>query len=310
MIADPVQAAAVEVFRHLRVGERMPGCLLRHPLRVARLPGDVRCDPLDRVIGAVRLGVVADVEVQAALGRNRHPHAGGETVAGGHRRQRQREADGKKDCRPQVRAREEHDDHAGDGHDDVGPVQRLQAEQDARRERPRVRPPIRRQRHRERREGRGGQRRVERGLQQDRFVEREDPGERRRQRGDPGGAAAEPLAGGHEDAADAGGPERGLQHPDGRERVEERQHAREPVDVQRRHEIEARPQREVAATDAVGERDVRGGVDPGIGLEQRMIAKLDDDDQLDQENEGKEEEQSGSTHQPAIVVPAPPGGAT
>ena len=71
-----------------------------------------------------------------------------------------------------------------------------------------------------------------------------------------------------------------MQHPDGRERLERGEACGKKVDVEGRHEIQSGTQQEVAGNDLPREVGVRGRVESGVRVQQRVIPQLPDDHEL------------------------------
>ena len=137
---------------------------------------------------------------------------------------------------------------------------------------------------------------IERGLQDQRFVEREEAGERRDAGSDPRRALAKPVAGREKDEPDRCGPEQHLEHPHRGERVSNGKAGGQEIDVERRDEVESRAERQVPGDDPPGELGVGGRVEADIGLEERVVPQLQHDQEL--EDEYPRQAQDG---------PSPPG---
>ena len=107
----------------------MAGCLLGHSPRVFLLSGDVRRNSRNGVIGSIRLVVVADIEIQAAMRRRqRRPGVRHRDVPQGDRCQRDGET-GREDSRgspPVCRCEKQREDGRRKCH--VRTIARLHAE--------------------------------------------------------------------------------------------------------------------------------------------------------------------------------------
>ena len=125
---------------------------------------------------------------------------------------------------------------------------------------------------------------VERRLKDQRFVEGEEPRERRETRGDPRGPLAEPVPGREKHEPDRHGAQEHLENPHRRERVGNGKTGRQEIDVERRHEVEPGTERQVSAEDFPGQFRVRGRVEAHIRLEERVILQLEHDQELETED--------------------------
>ena len=180
---------------------------------------------------------------------------------------------------------QQHQHEREGGHEDVRAIERLQAEDRARRHVPSVAAAPQRERQREKTRGR--QHAVDARLQQQHFVERQHAAERGRRRRDPGGPASEPFARRHEHARDRHRAQRRLNDADRGERLRQSVRDRQEVDVQRRDVIEAGAETHVATDHAPREIDVRGRVESRIRLQERMIFQLEDDDELEEQRDAE-----------------------
>ena len=78
---DPLPSLCREMRGHASRCERTSLSLLGHLLGISRLAADVRCDPGQLSVDAVRPGPVSDEEVQAAMRRDQDRLAGDDQVA-------------------------------------------------------------------------------------------------------------------------------------------------------------------------------------------------------------------------------------
>ena len=158
-------------------------------------------------------------------------------------------------------------------------------------------------RHRQQVQEKGGQERVQRGLQDHDLVERHDARERvkdsRRQRS----RIPEEPPRREEDESDRGRAEEDL---DDACRGEARAARREEVRVERAHEVRhgaLAPKEQVPVRDARGEARVDPAVDVAVGLEERMRPEPRENGRLGGERRRHEEEKP--PRHPARLPPAP-----
>jgi len=139
--------------------------------------------------------------------------------------------------------------------------------------------------------GRGREERIERRLQEQRFVEGKQPGQRREARRQPGGAEAEPFVGGEMDERDGASAKHDLHEPHGGKGMRDGEDGGQKVDVERRQEIQARAESRVAGEDAFGEPDVGRRVETCVGLRQHMILQLQHHREFQRKGSGEQDEE-------------------
>lgn len=225
------------------------------------------------------------------MGRDHHPVAAHNAVARRHRGEGQREARGHGQRAAAARAAhgEQERQHAGP-EKDVRAVQRVKADGGSGGEEgPRI---AGSQRPGEQPQGERGQERVQRGLEDQHLVKGDHAGEDGEERGEEGRATIAPAPRGVPDEPHGDRPEHDLHRARGEERgTGGGGHRREHVDVQRRDEVRAGAQPQIARPHARGQRHVRFGVEASRRLQQGMISELRQHERLDHEGQGHHQDE-------------------
>ena len=184
---------------------------------------------------------------------------------------------------------------AGQPERHVGPVHERQPEHEPGESPPDIRhnllrltPVIEGARHTQQRSRR--QERVERGLEDERFIEREEARERREPRGDPGCPFAEPVPGREKHEPDRHGAQKDLEYPDRGEGIGNGKSGGQEIDVERRHEVEPGTEGQVSGHDFPGQFRVGCRVKAHVRLEERMILQLEHDQELENEDDASGEQ--------------------